>query len=430
MVLFVSEYRLAGAGVSVARPMHAGVSAAYRRPVRPVPTDTWAVPRPARPPLLDVAVAAVFVVLTLVEAASSPDVDRPLLHAVLGSLALATLAWRRSAPLLVAAVVVAANVLLNPAGELSTLLSIVLVSASIGFHATGRRRALGIAGVLGTFLVVSVLDGFEPSDLAAGLVFFVGPWTVGVVLSGRLASADAAVARAAQLEQERELQAVRAAAAERTRIAREMHDIVSHSISVVTIQTQAVRRRLGPDHAREADDLRAVEQTAREALAEMRRILGVLRSSDADGVAPDLAPQPGLGELPRLVEQVGSGTMRTRLRTTGEPRALTPGQDLAAYRIAQEGLTNALRHARAAHAEVVVSYAEDALVVEVLDDGRGVQDDPGAVGGHGLVGMRERVALYDGSVELARRPGGGTRLHARLPYAGSATTVGSAGERP
>lgn len=366
---------------------------------------------------MDVAIAATFVLLNLAEVLYSPDVQRPVLQAVLGSLALAGLAWRRSHPLLVAAAVVAANVLLNPAGELSTLLSIVLVSYSVGAHAPRRRRVLGIAAIFATFLVVSVLDGFEPSDLAAGLVFFIGPWTVGVVLDGRLASADAAVARAAQLEQERELQAVKAAAAERSRIAREMHDIVSHSISVVTIQTQAVRRRLGPEHAREAADLHLVEQTAREAMVELRRVLGVLRSSEDADTTPDLAPQPGLAELPRLVDHVGSERLRVRCRQVGEPVALSPGLDLAAYRIAQEGLTNALRHARATHAEVVLTYDESALVVEVIDDGAGVDPDRAGAGGHGLVGIRERTALYGGTIRLDPHEGGGTRLVARLPYA-------------
>ena len=204
----------------------------------------------------------------------------------------------------------------------------------------------------------------EPSDLAAALVFFAGPWTVGVVLSGRMATAELAVARADQLEREREQESARAAAEERTRIARELHDIVSHSISVVTIQTQAVRRRLGPDHAAEAADLAAVEATAREAMAEMRRLFGMLRTEgERPGLA--LAPQPGLGELERLVRQVDSAEMAVRLSIEGDPVPLSPGVDLAAYRIAQEGLTNALRHAGATEARVLVRYSPQRLDVEV-----------------------------------------------------------------
>jgi signal transduction histidine kinase len=267
------------------------------------------------------------------------------------------------------------------------------------------------------FMVVSVIHGFVPSDLAAGMVFFIGPWTVGQLLRGRTAASQAAVERAAQLEREAELEAQRAAADERTRIARELHDIVSHSISVVTIQTQAVRRRLGPDHAAEAADLAAVEATAREALAEMRRLFGVLRTEGEQPLA--LAPQPGLSELERLVRQVGSGDLQVELQVEGEPVPLSPGVDLAAYRIAQEGLTNALRHAHASRARVLVRYAPGRLDVEVEDNGRGLRrsanGSPGSAGGHGLVGIRERVALYGGSVELVPSSTGGVRLAVSLP---------------
>ena len=269
------------------------------------------------------------------------------------------------------------------------------------------------------FLIVSVIETFEPSDLAAALVFFVGPWAVGVITRGRIASAEEAVARAEQLERNRELEAARAAADERTRIARELHDIVSHSISVVTIQTQAVRRRLGPEHAAEARDLAAVEATAREALAEMRRLFGVLRTEGDQPLA--LAPQPGLSELDRLVRQVGSGDMQVGLRIEGDQVPLSPGVDLAAYRIAQEGLTNAIRHARATRADVLVRYSPDRLDVEVEDNGRGLSRSQRANGtssnggGHGLVGIRERVALYGGTVELVPSSSGGVRLAVSLP---------------
>lgn len=378
-------------------------------------------PPDLRPPVLDAVLALAFFALTLAEAAYSPAVPDPLAHVVFAGGAMLGLAWRRRFPLSVTAVMVAVNIAINPGGQFSTLLSLVLVCFTVGERVRPPRSYVGLAVVVVPFLVVSVVQGLEPSDLAAALVFFVGPWTVGVVLSGRLASADAALARAAQLEHERELEAVKVASAERNRIARELHDIVSHSISVVTISTQAVRRRLGPEHAREAEDLRAVEQTAREALAEMRRILGVLRArEDEDGVPLDLAPQPGLGELERLVTQVGSGAMRTRLRVVGDPVPLSPGMDLAAYRIAQEGLTNALRHARAEHAEVVLTWRTDRLDIEVLDDGDGPgpPEDPDQPG-HGLVGIRERVGLYGGTMDLAPRPGGGARLAASLPVEGS-----------
>ena len=185
---------------------------------------------------------------------------------------------------------------------------------------------------------------------------------------------DEAVARAERLERERELEAARAAAEERTRIARELHDIVSHSISVVTIQTQAVRRRLGPEHAAEAADLAAVEATAREALAEMRRLFGVLRT---EGEAVSLAPQPGLSELGRLVEKVGCRRHAGAAHASRAiPVDLPAGVDLAAYRIAQEGLTNAVRHS-GRHRVPTCGCATrpGRLDIEVEDDGRGLRDE-------------------------------------------------------
>jgi signal transduction histidine kinase len=369
---------------------------------------------PARPPLTDLLLAGAFVAMVVAEARFSPSVVSPLEHVLVAGPAMAALAWRRQFPVLVATAVVAANLLLNPQGLFSTLLSLVLVCFTLGVEAVPPRSYVGLGIVMGSSLLYSAFNTPEPSDVAAAIVFMAGPWTVGVVLRGQISSAKEAVARAGRLERERELEAARAAAEERTRIARELHDIVAHSISVITIQAQAVRRRLGPEHAREAADLAAVESTARQAQAEMRRIFGVLRS---EGETLTLAPQPGLAELDRLVSQVGAGDMKVVLRVEGEAVPLSPGIDLAAYRIAQEGLTNAARHSHASTVQVLVRYAPDRLDVEVEDDGRGL---PGAVaGGHGLVGVRERVALYGGDVELGTSSCGGARLAARLPLQGA-----------
>jgi signal transduction histidine kinase len=360
--------------------------------------------------LTDLLLAVAFVVLVVAEAAFNPSVASPLEHVLVAAPAMAGLAWRRRFPLLVATAVVGANLLLNPQGLFSTLLSLVLVCFTVGLETSPPRSYVGLGIVMGSSLLYEAFQTPEPSDVAAAIVFMAGPWAVGVALRGRIASAEEAVARAGRLERERELEAARAAAEERTRIARELHDIVAHSISVITIQAQAVRRRLGPDQAREAADLAAVESTAREAQAEMRRIFGVLR---AEGESLTLAPQPGLAELGRLVSQVGSGDMEVSLRVEGEPVPLSPGIDLAAYRIAQEGLTNAARHSGATTAQVLVRYTPDHLDVEVEDDGRGMPD--AGAGGHGLVGVRERVALYGGDVELVPSSSGGVRLAARLP---------------
>jgi signal transduction histidine kinase len=374
---------------------------------------------PHPPPPIDLAIAAVFVVLVVVEALVGGG-PRPLwVHLPVATIAMAALAWRRQFPLVVALLVIAANLLLNPDGEFSTLLSLVLVSYTLGADARPPRNYLGASLLAITFVTASALEGLEPSDLAAALVFIGGPFAVGQLVRQRSDHAQQAVARADRLETEREEATRRAVAEERTRIARELHDIVSHSISVVAIQTQAVRRRLLPEQNREVRDLAAVEATARQALAEMRRLFGVLR---ADGESASLAPQPGLAELERLVAGADSAELPVRLVVSGTPYPLAPGVDLAAYRIAQEGLTNALRHSGASRVEVGLRYDPTQLEVTVTDDGPGLDGSrrDGSGGGHGLVGIRERVALYDGTVSLGAGPAGGTLLVARLPVAGPA----------
>ena len=369
----------------------------------------WDRLRPGIPPRVDILIAAAFVWLTVAEALLASSVRSPLVHLLGAGGSMATLGWRRQYPLAVALLVVGINFFVNPQGEFSTLLSLVLVSFTVGAETAPPRSYLGLGLVFIPFVGGMVMGGLVPSDIAAAMVFIVGPWAVGSAFRQRAGRAEEAVSRAEQLERESALQASLAASAERTRIARELHDIVSHSISVVTIQTQAVRRRLGPAHAKEAADLAAVEATAREALAEMRRLFGVLR---ADGESASLAPQPGLDELHRLVAQARTGDVEVSLQVAGEPRPLPPGIDLAAFRIAQEGLTNALRHAQATDVCVRVRHSASAVEVEVLDNGRGLRDTESR--GHGIAGIKERAALYGGTVELGPGPCGGVRLAARL----------------
>ena len=365
--------------------------------------------RPRIPPRVDIGIAVLFVVLTIAEGLAAGSVRSPLVHILVAGGAMAALGWRRQYPLAVALLVVGVNYFVNPQDEFSTVLSLVLVSFTVGAETVPPRSYLGLGLVLIPFVGGMVMEGLVPSDLAAAMVFIVGPWAVGSAFQQRADRAEEAISRAEQLERESVLQASLAASAERTRIARELHDIVSHSISVVTIQTQAVRRRLGPEHAKEAADLAAVEATAREALAEMRRLFGVLR---ADGESASLAPQPGLAELDRLVAQARTGDVQVSLRVEGEPQPLPPGVDLAAFRIAQEGLTNALRHSGASEIRLHVRHSASAVEVEVVDNGRGLRDTERR--GHGIVGIRERAALYGGSVELGPGPCGGVRLAARL----------------
>ncbi|HXU22688.1 MAG TPA: histidine kinase, partial [Tepidiformaceae bacterium] len=219
--------------------------------------------------------------------------------------------------------------------------------------------------------------------------------------------------RADRLEREREEKARAAVAEERARIAREMHDVVAHNISVMVVQAGAARRVVQSDSLSATDALLTIEKTGRQTLQEMRRLLGVLRTGD-DGLA--LAPQPGLGELASLLEQLRKAGVPVELREEGEPRQLPAGHDLVAYRVVQEGLTNVLKHAGKANVQVTVRFRGDALDLEVIDDSKGAPADAERNGGHGLFGMRERLALYGGTLQTGPVAGAaGFALRATLP---------------
>jgi signal transduction histidine kinase len=216
--------------------------------------------------------------------------------------------------------------------------------------------------------------------------------------------------RADLAEREREVAAREAVVEERARIARELHDAIAHNVSMMVVQAGAERRVLDPSQESTRDVLETVEEIGRNALTEMRRLVGMLRTDDDD----PLAPQPGLGDLPTLVGQVREAGLPVELHVEGAPRSLPVGLELSAYRIVQEALTNALKHAGEARASVRVRYADDSLELEVVDDGAGAPAEL-ASGGHGLVGMRERVALYGGRFEAGRRPAGGFTVRVLLP---------------
>jgi signal transduction histidine kinase len=279
-----------------------------------------------------------------------------------------------------------------------------------------RDRRQAVAGLLMIFGAQFVIVRFDPQGSAGDIVFadvvFAVVWLAGFLLGRKFEEGDAAKERAAQLEREREEQARIAVAEERARIARELHDVVGHSVSVMTVQASGVRRLLRDDQQREREALLTVERTGREALAEMRRMVGVLRRPEE---APALAPQPSLEHLDRLVEQAREAGLPVDLRVEGDAVELPAGVDLTAYRLVQEGLTNALKHAQATRAEVLVKYGDGQIEVVVSDDGKGVGNGDG--GGHGLVGMRERVTVYGGELDAGPQPGGGYRLRAKLPLA-------------
>jgi signal transduction histidine kinase len=275
---------------------------------------------------------------------------------------------------------------------------------------TGLAIAAG-----GVAVIVSNDPQHGVGDLVGFPILFGLAWLTGFALRDRVVRADVAEERAARLEQQREADALRAVVEERTRIARELHDIIGHSVSVMTVQASGVRRLLRPEQEQEREALLAVEQTGREALAEMRRVVGALRDPEE---GPALAPRPSLSRVDKLVAQARETGLPVDLQIEGEPVPLPAGVDLTAYRLVQEGLTNAIKHAAARHAEVRVRYG-DYVEIEVCDDGRGTdaRDSASSGGGHGLVGMRERVSIYGGELEAGPRAEGGFRLRARLPVA-------------
>ena len=262
--------------------------------------------------------------------------------------------------------------------------------------------------------IVIVVYNIPGTQLASDLVFiplrFVVAWVAGWALRERAERAEAAEERAVRAEREREAAARVAVAEERARIARELHDIVAHAVSVMVLQVGAVRHKLPDALAEDRDALRGVERAGRTALTEMRRLLAAMRR---DGDEAELVPQPGLDGLDSLLDEIGRAGLPVELHVDGEPVPLPRGIDLSAYRIVQEGLTNALKHARASDADVTVRYGPDQLEIEVRDNGRGSATSDGL--GHGLVGVRERVKIYGGDMTAGTATGGGFVLSTRLP---------------
>jgi signal transduction histidine kinase len=276
-----------------------------------------------------------------------------------------------------------------------------------------RKAGIGLAVILtSTAILASQIPGHTTAQVIFIPLDFAICWFAGFVFRRSADQAQAAEARVIVAERDREADALRAVVEERTRIARELHDVVGHSVSVMTVQTSGVRRLLRPEQEQEREALLAVERTGREALAEMRRVVGALR--DPEG-GPALAPQPSLRRIDTLVAHARETGLPVDLEIQGEPVPLPASVDLTAYRLVQEGLTNTIKHASAKHADVRVRYDRDHVEIEVSDDGRGLDGKASTAGGHGLVGMRERVSIYGGELEAGARAEGGYRLRARLP---------------
>jgi signal transduction histidine kinase len=318
------------------------------------------------------------------------------------------LAWRRRLPV-VAALAVSVQMALEPIlgvpidQPVVPIVALLVAFYSLGSYVPLRRSLVAFIGLvpMGALAETQRHSGTEVrvGNLLFGLALACGAWLAGILVRSRTKQVVAA-----------EAEAVRAVADERARIARELHDVIAHSVSVMVVQAGAAAEVLRVSPERAAEPLRAIQETGREALVELSRLVGLLRDDSAD---LGLAPQPGLADLERLVAQVREAGLRVDLEVEGAPRHVPLGVDLSAYRVVQEALTNALKHAGECSALVRLRYRPDALELEVVDDGPGRAN--GHVGGHGLIGMRERIAVFGGEFRAGPREGGGFGVWVVLP---------------
>ena len=340
-------------------------------------------------------------------------------------------AWRARRPLTVCAIVLAANggcvyVAAPQQAAFQPFLALVLCGYSVGSRAEGRHAlwvppALAVAAI--PMFALAVANGQDPGNAIPSYVWLIAAWAIGrTVRSWR--HKNLALERAnRELDRQRELQAQAAVMVERGRIARELHDVIAHNVSMMVVQAGAAERVLDGDHPHVRKALDVIASTGRQTVDEMRTLLGVLRSDAGLG---GLTPQPSLADLNELVRGVREAGLPVTLRIDGEPCPLSQALGLSAYRIVQEALTNALRHAGPAQAEVTIRYKAAAVELEIRDTGGGRDGSPDQRretgtgmdrgGGHGLVGMRERVAMFGGEFTAAPDPGGGYLVRARMPF--------------
>jgi len=328
--------------------------------------------------------------------------------ALLGAIVTAAVALRRRYPasvgLTAGLVAVVISAVWGPPSLVSWGIAWICCMYALAVWAQPRRFALGLTAItLATFLSAALPDARASSTLQFGVI------TLALMLLVRRVIGDREQ-RVRIAERERDIAGREAVLEERARIARELHDAIAHNVSMMVVQAGAERRVLSGTNGSTREVLETIERIGRGALTEMRRLVGMLRSDAGD----PLAPQPGLDDLPTLVTQVREAGLPVELHVDGERRELPVGIELSAYRIVQEALTNALKHAGEAHASVRVHYGADSLELEIVDDGGGAAA-PVSSGGHGLLGMRERVALYGGRLDAGRRPSGGFAVRVLLP---------------
>jgi signal transduction histidine kinase len=371
-------------------------------------------------PLLDIAVPVLLAVLSVTQLVADRPPGSPALLTITALASVLPLGGRRRAPLAVTAVVAGAVIgqALVTGGAPPTFASFVAVLVCVYTVAREGRAttiAVGLVLVGAAWAITALLQArtvaIQPFDVVYPLVYFGLAGGLGAFVRQRSLRLSAVEDRAAVLEGALEREAELAAVEERARIARELHDVVAHGLSLMVVQAEAAEEMLTRSPEAAALPLHRVQDTGRQALAEMRRLLGVLRTTD--GEQPSTVPQPSLRRIPELVREASGIGLPVTLLVHGEPVDLAPGRELAAFRIVQEALTNVRRHAGAASACVELTWSPAALRIEVTDDGHGRRT--GTHAGHGLVGMRERAALYGGTLDVGPGPAGGFRVTAVLP---------------
>src|SRR4051812_8824066 len=368
-----------------------------------------------RPPAV-AADAALALVLTVLYLPGATDAEPASLVVPLAVAQTLPLVFRRVAPRIVLGITLLVGIVFNlgfadsPTLPLGVVVSLYTVAAHCD-RAVAARAAVVTAATLPWALLVAAGSSVESALLPLGLT--AGAWILGDNLHTRRAYLHELEAKAVRLEREREEEARRAVALEQARIARELHDVISHNVSVMVVQAAAGVDVFDAQPSRARAALVSIEATGREALSELRRLLGVIRTDDDRGAS--LAPQPGLEQLTGLLDHVRAAGLAVNLTIEGPRPSVPSGVDLAAYRIVQEALTNTLKHADASEAGVSVRYSAAELAVDVRDDGGGRAATGLSGGRRGLTGMRERAALYDGELVAGPRPEGGFVVSARFP---------------
>jgi signal transduction histidine kinase len=368
---------------------------------------------------IDRAFVALLVGIVILDLSTNSQIEGPLWLNFVVLLAIAsTFLWRRTRPLVTASATVGGLIVMSlwltePPNTFAAVVLMVSAAYAVGRHLYGRRSLYALGA--GTLAIVVLAASFDPNDIFFPVTFFwVLPWLAGRTIRNHTMLARELAEKAERAQHAREEDERRAIAVERSRIARELHDVLAHNLSVMVVQASAARRVLDKNPLQAVEVASLIERTGREALAEIRQLFGPVRRGDGE----ELSGPPSIARVDELARRARAAGLRVELRVSGDPVALPAGIDLTAYRIVQEALTNAIKHAGSAQARVAVSYEPDELVLSIEDDGEGPREGyelSEAGGGHGLVGMRERAALYGGRVEAGRRRGGGFAVHARLP---------------